>query len=177
MSLQQIKLLGTLTPAIVREFGTIYRGTTKIDLLIDSDGGLTRRCNAIIGAIRQLKGYGVTINGVVVGKAYSAAFIILQECETRKATPLADLMFHAPAKLRLGGEGEPSFVDERNFQHPMYLEQIRILSERSGLPEATLQEWSAQERHFSAEEALQNRFIDEIVDSSCYGKWRSRYES
>lgn len=170
MSLKRIELLDTLTPAMVEEFSRVPRTTTEIELLIDSDGGLTRRCKSIVNAIRALKGYGVTTNALVLGKAHSSAFIILQECKLRKATPLADLMFHAPAKLRLGREGEPFTVDERNPQHPMHLEQIRVISERSGLPEAVLLEWAEQEKHFTAEEALRNHFIDEIVDPSHYQK-------
>ncbi len=170
LSLKRIEMLDTLTPAMVEEFSKVPRTTTEIELLIDSDGGLSRRCKAIVAAIRQLKGYGVTTTAVVIGKAQSAAFTILQECDTRKATFRADLMFHAPGTLRLGREGEPFTVDDRNPEHPMHIELLDVLSTRTGLPVATLKEWADQERHFNADEALRYRFIDEIVNSSRYEK-------
>lgn len=170
MSLKRIELLDTLTPAMVEEFRRVPRTTTEIELLIDSDGGFSRRCRAIVSAIRQLKSYGVATTAVVIGKAYSAAFIILQECDVRKALPLADLMFHAPITLRFGKPGEGLLVDERNPESLIHIEFLDVLFKRTGLPMATLKEWADQEKYFTADEALRNRFIDEVVDGSHYGK-------
>lgn len=167
---KRIELLDTLSPVMVEEFTRIPRTTKEVELLIDSDGGLTRRCRAIVATLRQLKDYGVITTAVVVGKAHSASFTILQACDLRRATPAADFMFHAPAILRFGKDSEPWIVDERNPKHDMHLEFLREFSQRTTLPVTTLQEWADQERHFTSDEALQNRFIDEIVDPSRYGK-------
>lgn len=168
--LKRIELLDTLSPAMVEEFRRIPRTTKEVELIIDSDGGLTRYCKAIVSALRQLKDYRVSTSATVIGKAQSAAFIILQACDHRRATPSVDLMFHAPGVLRFGREGEPPFVDERNPNHEMHLEFLREFSQRTALPLETLQEWANQERHFTANEALQNCFIDEIVDQGRYEK-------
>ena len=73
-------------------------------------------------------------------------------------------MFHAPAILRFGREGEPPFVDDRNPDHPMHNLFLDELSKRTKLPRETLAGWSNEERHFTAQEALEFNFIDQIID-------------
>jgi len=170
VSLKNIELLGILNSAVVKEFEMIPRTTKEVQLIIDSNGGITRHCRSVLSAIHQLKSYHVVTSALVIGKAHSAAFIILQACDVRRATSGADLMFHPPSILRLGKVGESLLVDERIPNHELHLKFLNELSGRTGLPTIILHEWANQERYFSADEALKYHFIDEIVNRSRYQK-------
>lgn len=162
--MQKIDLIGVLTPSMVEQIKNICRNPTDLEFQINSEGGITRRCNAILGMTQYLKDRQFNVNGLVIGDAHSAAFIILQTCTSRKALPTANLMFHAPAILRFGRGGEPPFVDDRNPNHPMHRSFLEELAKRTKLPIETLEQWGNEERHFTAQEALEFNFIDQITD-------------
>lgn len=164
--MKRVDLIGVLSPSVVEQVKNICRNPTDLELYINSEGGITRRCNAILGMIQYLRNRNLNVSGLVTGDAHSAAFIILQACTSRKSLPTANFMFHAPAVLRFGREGEPLFVDDRNPNHPMHHLFLDELAKRTKLPKTMLENWSAEERYFSAEEALEFHFIDQIVDQT-----------
>ena len=134
-----------------------------IILCIDSSGGKVILEEKII---RTIKSAGAPVHGLVTGKAFSAAFDILQACKLRFAYRSAQFMFHAP---RISAEtisaitlfpADFDFVAEDAEE---YVQFLQLLADRSDQPLALLRQWGREERIFTALEAKELGFIDAII--------------
>lgn len=128
-----------------------------IRLEIDSGGGDADMGRYISDTIRSLQSVVV---GVVAGYAGSAAFTVLQSCDIRVAWPNGQVMFHSVSTSIEVGKADLSF----RLQSGKRLNEKNLveLAERSGQPLKKLRQWSRQARVWSADEALQLGFIDQI---------------
>ncbi|MBX4205255.1 MAG: ATP-dependent Clp protease proteolytic subunit [Candidatus Doudnabacteria bacterium] len=158
-----IALKGDLTEQLISQLREALLDRTDIELRIDSPGGSKELKDEALSIMEKITDDEFTITGVVMGEASSSAFMMLQCCTIRKALPSATLMFH-PLQVSvpqgvyvMGGETAADPYE------PEYLAFLGELSARTNLPEDTLWRWGSDERIFTAEEALQHHFIDEIV--------------
>lgn len=138
-------------------------GMKEVTLLINSNGGQSDCFTSIRAAMFQS---GISFTGLVMARARSNGFRILQVCKTRKALANSEIMFHW-GQYRL----ENSEIAAIMEGHTWVLEHVRrtrstILSEvsaRTGISIVDLQQYALFERNFTAEEALGVGFIDDVV--------------
>lgn len=134
-----------------------------IFLTINSPGGDTKPARSLADMVMNLD---IPVHGIVTKEAMSAGFIILQSCTWRIATEDAKFMFHPPGFTAEEASQISSFpVDEdvRFYDDEEYLEWLQYLSHRSGRPFDELESFGREEKEFTALEALELGFIDEIV--------------
>lgn len=160
----RIDLKGELHFSVFDRLSVARQYQTGAHIVIDSGGGSGWEMEGVLREIQALREDSIAVVGTVVGEAFSAAFVILQACSRREAVAAAKLMFHPPdvsmpaAGYSMGGE---SAVDPED---PRYVDFLTALSARTEIPTARLGEWGAAERYFTAQEALQYGFIDQIVE-------------
>ena len=140
-----------------------------ITLLIDSSGGDLDAAFIIIGAIQAIRlEYGTQINGLVIGKAISSAFILLQFCDERIAYPYSRFLVHS-IKLIFPRDIEFSFqeISERLACWDTYPE--RIVDQFVKRTCISKKKWTdkylsdSRDHFFTTEEALKYGIIDKII--------------
>jgi ATP-dependent protease ClpP protease subunit len=139
-------------------------GKKEVTLLIDSNGGNNNAFNSIRATMIES---GITYRGLVLGRAYSNGFNILQACHTREALSGANLMFHwgsqtfNNAELTALIDGEAWVLE---FAIERELQTMRMVAKRTGISEKELRKIAAQERYYPAKFALKANMIDRILD-------------
>lgn len=129
-----------------------------IALHIDSHGGDTTLSGYISDAIKFSK---APVHGIVTGQACSAAFRILLACDRRMMYPNARVMFHGPRTDYRIDRSDFSAFYKLNLEGMASFQ--RKLAKMSGKPLSRIKKWSREEYEFTAEEALELNFIDEIL--------------
>jgi len=130
-----------------------------IKFLLDSSGG-TASHTLIIHDV--LVNSVAPINGLIMGKAHSGAFILSQAFEKRVAYPHATFMIHAPSLDGLRSDTK-SLSESIKLRKNIHEEMMRIVARRTSQTMKMLRIWSREERIFTAKEALELNFIDEIA--------------
>jgi len=127
----------------------------RITLMIDSNGGGTAPFRVIYNAIRLTK---KPVDAVNMGNCYSAACAILAAATGKKsAYANTHFMIHRP---QASGTEKHEFKDLLSFESATYESVVRHNTE---LPS----HWfplTRQSRFFSAQEALQYKIIDNIIE-------------
>ena len=136
----------------------------QVVLLINSNGGSIASLVAIKAA---LKISGLKTIGIVLGKAKSAGFQLLQQCDVRYAVHGSVLMPHWGG----GNLGNKEFAaimsdDMWPIDHEKSVRGLlfKDVLERTGMDRDKLQKIYDTDRHFTSEEALSLNFIDRVVD-------------
>ena len=122
-----------------------------IILMINSEGGDMVQGFAIIDAIAHCRSQ---IMGVVRGNAQSAAFVILQSCNIRRASKHAVLMTHTGSR-----------TNDFDLKVDMNADEIVLKRMREKNPLMTmnkLQKWQACDKYMLADEAKELGFLDEV---------------
>ncbi len=132
---------------------------SPITLFIDTGGGRTELSLIINDSIQQSV---AEIHGIVIGDAFSAGFRILQSCKKRMAYPNARLMFHATAVSLTRCDSDDWEISLKKTLI-LHEEQLRIYAKRSNQTVDQLRIWSKAEKRFTSEEALQEGFLDEVI--------------
>lgn len=133
---------------------------TDISLWINSPGGSVTAMLAIADTMRLLPN---DVSTVVLGMAYSAGQFLLC-CGTegkRYALPHAKVLLHQ-GSAGIGG----SAVDIELQADDLRLVRdtvLRIIAERTGTPRAQVFEDSLRDHMFTAEEAREYGFVDQVV--------------
>ncbi len=131
--------------------------------LIDSAGGSNCSFASIKGAMLTS---GLTFTGIVLGRACSNAFQLLQQCNKRIAVVDSVLIFHWGSQV-LDNQQLAALIsgDTWPIEHALNIELVtaQSISERTGVSVEQLKDFAWQEREFSAQEALKMNFIDEIL--------------
>jgi ATP-dependent protease ClpP protease subunit len=139
------------------------RGAKKATLLINSNGG-KNDCFTAIRATMFLS--GIEFTGLVMSRARSNGFRLLQVCTTRKALVNSGLMFHWGSTSLENSElaaimaGQTWVIDHIKERNSAWLQET---SERTKVPIDELVSYALYERDFTAAEALALGFIDEVV--------------
>lgn len=140
------------------------KGTKTLTLLINSNGGQTNVFSSIKATMLES---GITFKGIVMGKAASNGFNMLQQCNERVAVRDAMLMFHwgqqqfSNQMLAAMVAGETWPVELAVEKELLYARQV---SERTGVSMDDLMRFALYERYFTASQALAIHFIDSIID-------------
>jgi ATP-dependent protease ClpP protease subunit len=93
-----IRLVGDIDEEVVSDvidnLSRLSHNVSKVNLLIDSDGGSLEEGFRLIDAIRILQSKGIVVKTVATGKIYSMGFFIYCAGNERTAYPSARLMSH-----------------------------------------------------------------------------------
>ena len=141
-------------------------------LVLDSSGGSATGAHTLTAALGLCK---VPLVGLVITRAYSAGFEILQGCDLRLALPSSSLGAHF-SHLRSGMSHLTNATDAKAladhharilaFKQAGWKLQVASLSARSGLDPDQVETLLKREPVLSAAEALELGFIDAIVGHS-----------
>ncbi len=137
------------------------RKMTNITVLISSNGGNT---DVALEIFDILKLYPGLKTGIVIGKARSAASIILQACDRRLATPNSLILIH---------NGTKTFQNDCLYDNKMlavFIErtkkfkdrELKILTDRTKKPEQEIMDMNMEEKSLLPEEALEFGLIDGV---------------
>lgn len=140
------------------------QGIKEITLLINSHGGDVTSFVAIKSAMALSN---IEFTGLVMSRAYSSGFNILQACKVRKAVPGSTLMFHL-GKFVLDNSMLCALDVEEQWPTQHVLSMVRdimvAVQKRTGISMSDLRSFALHERTFSTLEALELNLIDEIVE-------------
>lgn len=106
------------------------QSSDEITMLISSAGGSLDAGQAIISAIRNAVGRGVTVTGEVRGYAMSMAAIILQNCTSRFAGADDVIMIHGATSMSGVGDVRNQEADLKQVKRYMDL-QAKNLADRN----------------------------------------------
>lgn len=134
-----------------------------ITLVFHSPGGLVIDGLHLFDYIRGLMAKGHHVTTKATGYAASMGAVLLQAGDHRTMTPNAYLMLH---EVSAGALGSLSEMEERiAFNRRLNGNLLDILAERSAYTAEEISDmWRKTDCWLSATEALEQGFIDEIVD-------------
>jgi len=135
-----------------------------ITLYISSDGGSVDLGMAIQSMIARVRRAGRKVNGHVMGCAFSSAFDILQHCDYRTAEATAGLMCHEEQFSLDKASSSGDHLREGRFSKKIERAQFQLFSRRTGKPVSYYEKMTAQEWYMTAQEALAEGLIDEIIN-------------
>jgi ATP-dependent Clp protease, protease subunit len=141
--------------------------TTDISLWINSPGGSVTAMLAIADTMRLVPN---DVSTVVLGMAYSAGQFLLC-CGTqgkRYALPHAKVLLHQ-GSAGIGGSAVDIELQADDLRH-MRDTVLEIIAERTGKTKQEVFEDSLRDHMFTAEEARDYGFVDEVVDD--FGRLR-----
>lgn len=131
-----------------------------ITVIINSGGGVETDGYAIYDAIRLCRNKIVMVG---YGTVSSIAAAIFQAGDVRLMTPSSEFMIHhgdIGAEERMKQDEVANLVERVERGKGKY---FRVLTERSGQPPETIDDWCREERCFSPEEAIEVGFADAIL--------------
>ena len=135
------------------------------NLLILSGGGVISHGLDIVASIRQAQKEGVEIRGRVNSMAASMAAYILQACDWRSMSPVAQLMLHGWEEGGSGGGVDKKTraaldVSVKNMEAAV----MELVKSKSKLTDAQVADIFADSSHhyFTAKEALEAGLVDEV---------------
>ena len=133
-------------------------GCEKLTIRINSMGGYCYDGLAIGDCLRNC---GMVTVGVVYGTAQSMASYILQCCTVRQAHKNATLMFHQPSAGVYGTVDE--LLVQAQYLCGMRDKMFEDMGARCGMSGEALSQEHMTMKMYSAEQALERGFIDEIA--------------
>ena len=130
-----------------------------LHLRINSPGGDVFDARSMMTAISQFKGKTIAhIDGV----AASAATVICMACNEVEIAQGANFMIHNAWTLAMGNKADMAKTMKLLEKTDEGL--VADYARRSGQPKDTIRQWMDDETWFSADEALNNRFADRVVE-------------
>ncbi len=131
-----------------------------ITIFINSRGGEVHPNKHIVDVVENST---APTHGIVLGRAFSSAFNILQVCTRRIAYQNADLMYHASDMAGVRVDDRKSrgrMIKEMAATHEEFL---KYLSERSGQPVERWRRWSLTQEYFTGRQAILLGILDEVI--------------
>lgn len=161
--MQRITLFGVINENSVTQLEqqlTLFDRNLPLQVEINSDGGSVSHGVTIFSLLQRWPG---GVETIVAGWALSIASLIAQAGARRLAHSTAALMVHAPWVSARGNSYE---LREQADTLDKVLETMLSGYRRSGRSDAEIREWFDGKDHwFTAEEALAEGLIDEIISS------------
>ena len=138
--------------------------TTQIDVRIASVGGDPVAAGQMY---QTLVDHPAKIRTIVDSKAYSAGSMLLQAGDERIARPMSVIMVHGPASPITYGRGSAKDHREMAAAIEAHANAMVPAYTRHGIAEEKVRGWlgSDEDLYFSAQEALSEGLIDEVVES------------
>lgn len=179
---QGVYFLGSITDEEAERFSktmllmSIERQANRqapITVYINSGGGSIGAGFAIIELMEKMRrDYGVVINGVVTGYAYSMGAVILQACDKRSMGEYSTLMVHS-ASWTLTGEDEKIFQDYEKLARHYRTLIGDLFARRTGVKDTRWWQryvYSGRDKFLNAKECLELRLVDEVCQfGACIG--------
>jgi ATP-dependent Clp protease protease subunit len=169
-----IYFLGNITDETAEQFGQALiamsveregRPDKPITIYINSGGGSVGAGLAMMQLIYRMRTlYGVTINTVVTGYAYSMGAIVFQAGDRRLMGSFSTLMLHSPQWF-LSGNDQQIFSDYAILARHYKSMVSNLFAQRTGKHNADWWEdfiYSGRDRFLTAEECLELGLADEI---------------
>lgn len=150
-----------LSERVCRQIEELSKYSEPIVLFIDTEGGFVIDLQKIVN---KMINSGIPFYAYVIGKAYSAGFILTLFCEKVFCLPQASLMFHAPAytdpliEFISFSFGERP-VSETEFDFNCY----RILARKLGSTFEDVKIMAREEKVWTVLQALHAGIIDIII--------------
>lgn len=145
---------------IVSELKRFLKDKTEATIRVHSPGGSVHDGNLIYNAIKASK---TKIHMVIDGVAASMMTIIMTAADTVSIAENGWVMIHAPSGSNKGNA--KSFTQMAKVLTTLEAQFVKKYMERTGNDEATVKEWLNGDNWFSAQEALDNKIVDAVVDS------------
>lgn len=145
----------------------VYKEKNNITFRINSVGGDLYAGIAICNRISELKGNTVTIAD---GLAASAASIILQGGKTRKAFAGSQVMVHGASVFMFGSYNLRDLKQMENRISGGNKSALETYAARSGKDKDYIKSLMDEERWMTGQEAVDEGFIDEIIETSNQAK-------
>ncbi|WP_110933820.1 head maturation protease, ClpP-related [Paenibacillus bouchesdurhonensis] len=128
---------------------------------INSGGGDVFAANAIYA---QLKAHPAKVTGIIEGVAASAATILLAACDIVKAWSNATIMVHDPLAGLMGYYNKKDLEKVGDVLDTVKSSIINGYISKTGRTAEELSALMDQEKWMTAEEAMAEGFVDEIMD-------------
>jgi ATP-dependent Clp endopeptidase proteolytic subunit ClpP len=158
-----VKLYGTIWqgdgPYIVSSLKKLLASNGDVKVNVHSPGGSVIDGNLIFNAFKQSKA-NITIE--IDGLAASMMSIIMLAGNKVRMASNAFIMIHAPSGYNQGNA--KSFESTAKVLRAMEKSFLQILSAKMETPEADLAELMNGDNWYTAQEALDAKLIDEIID-------------
>lgn len=144
----------------------------RITVYINSGGGSVGAGFAIMEMMYKVKrDFGVPVDTVILGYAYSMGAIISQAGDKRSMGVFSTMMLHG-GTWAIVGEDQKVFADYQKLSL-LYKQKVgELFHKRTGLHSPTWWTryiYSGRDRFLSAQECLELRLVDEICDfEACY---------
>jgi ATP-dependent protease ClpP protease subunit len=139
-------------------------GIDSVLFVIDSPGG---QINNAVSIVNTLHLYQIPADAIVTGTASSSAFMLLQVCRRRIAYPTATFCMHW-GQYTLDNTALAACMNGDNWpleaMRTYLMQMYAIDKSRVNIPEEQLIKMMNEERIFTASQALDMGFIDEIID-------------
>ena len=135
----------------------------EVTFLINSYGGSVIAGNSIIGNIKRLQKEGYKVIAICESCAFSMAYDILIHCDIRKGYELSQYLLHQTSYGQ-GGELK-EMIREADFQKKVWDISVNYYVKNTELTRDRIEEiYEKKENYFfTAQEALENGSIDEII--------------
>lgn len=133
----------------------------EIDLLINSAGGSVIQGLSVIAAIQNT---GARVHAKIMGVAASMAGVIAMACDEISMVDFGRIMIHDP---HIGGK-KPNAKQQKAIENLKGM-LASIYMNRTGLSEAEVAKIMKEETWLTAEDALEQGFIDSIIDTNKKG--------
>ena len=142
----------------------IVHGRRNQNLIISSGGGAVVSGLDIVSSIRSAQAQGIKIYGRVNSMAGSMAAYVLQACDWRSISPIAQLMLHGWEESSHGVDKKAKAIQEQSTKQ-MEAILVGLVKERSHLSQERIDEIFADSyyKYFSADEALEAGLVDEVT--------------
>lgn len=132
---------------------------SKIDLRLNTPGGSVFDGNAMYNALKR---HSATITTYIDGLAASMGSIIALSGETVHMADNAMYMIHNPWTIAWGDAND--LRNSANLLDKLKVSMVRIYSEKTGLSEDDVIKLMDEETWFTADEARESGFVDDIQE-------------
>jgi ATP-dependent protease ClpP protease subunit len=129
-----------------------------IELVINSGGGDVYAATEIYAALKEYSG---NITGKIISIAASAASVIAMGAKKLMMSPAAQLMIHNVSSFGMGDHRDMDHEAEVLRSHDNAIANTYVV--KTGMELKEVLKLMGNETYMSAQEALKNKFVDEIM--------------
>ena len=141
----------------------IVHGRKHQNLIISSGGGSVVSGLDMVSTIRAAQARGIKVYGRVNSMAGSMAAYVLQACDWRSMSPIAQLMLHGWEENSHGVDKKAKAIQEQSTK-AMEAVLVGLVKDRSKLSQERIDEIFADSyfKYFFAAEAMEAGLVDEV---------------
>lgn len=160
------RLFGASAVANGADFGEIMNcaenAVDVLDIEINSPGGSVFDGYTIYQEIKSLRDRGVIVNAIITGMAASMASVICMACNKVSMVPHGRMMIHDASSNAYGNSEE--LRKTADLLDGVSADIANIYAEKTGESPEKMRGMMKKETWMNAKDALDQKFIDEIID-------------